>query len=166
MGPREDSDRRLVEPFVRRIEFGQDDDEDFHAADGAVAGAGTDHDAGAGADRDALTVEFHLRVRAAFEEVVGLCQPPVVMDLRVFGDLCDMHGAGEVGDVAEGTARGAAGAGDACDLGEVSDFEAGRHGAKGRDAEDAGLREGRRLKEVRCKEVVVSDGTRVVAVNL
>src|SRR5690606_1770232 len=62
----------LIKPFVFRIELRIDDDQDFHVAEGAVAGAGADHDAGARLDGSNFVVQLHAGIEAAFEKVIGL----------------------------------------------------------------------------------------------
>src|SRR5262245_8642526 len=117
-----ESEGYLVEPFVGGVEFGVDDDEDLHAADGPVAGARADHDTGAGADVEYFVVELHLSAPLTLQKVVGLGQAFVVVQGVVEGDFCDVDRAGVVVHVGQAAAGGAARAGSAGKGGEVDEL--------------------------------------------
>ncbi len=105
-----------VEPFISRIEFRKDDDQDLHAADGSVADTRRNHKGLQRLNGDEFTVEFELRVAATFEDDVGFREGLVVVEPRVFADFGDVQGAGEFRDTMERSLSGAAGAGNAGDL--------------------------------------------------
>ena len=114
-----------VEPLVGGVEFRQADDEDLHFADGSMPGAGSDHDGHPDADGNAFAVELHGGIRTAFENDVRFSEALVVVRLSVDGNRCVMDRTGEVEDVGEGAAGGAAGTRDAGDRVEVGEFVAG-----------------------------------------
>lgn len=68
-----------IEVFVRGVEFRQYENEDFHPPQGAVPHAGSNKDGHAGTHGDALAIEFHLGAGCAFQKIVRLGQPPVIV---------------------------------------------------------------------------------------
>jgi hypothetical protein len=130
----------LVKPLVTRVVFGEDDDEDFHFTQGAVAGAWANEDRDTRAHGDDVLIELHAGVGAALEEIIRFSETLVIVQAGVCGDVGDVDRGGEVGNIFERTMRGAAGALDAGDGGEIDKFvgfgghvfeprEARRHGA-------------------------------------
>ncbi len=85
-----------VKPFIVRIEFGIDDNQHFHPADGAVARPGPDHHAEPRLDRQEGLVELHLSPGLALEKVVSFEQSLVVVKPRICADVRDVNRAGEV----------------------------------------------------------------------
>ena len=109
----------IVEVFVGGVEGGDGDVDDFHFADGAVAAAGFDEDAGHGLDGEEFTIE--LDVALTFEDEIDLGHLFVIVAAGFFGDVDHVDaGDGVFGD-AEGAPRGAAGAGGAGDFVELFD---------------------------------------------
>ena len=113
-----------VKPFIGRIKFRKDDNQDFHTADRSVANAWRNHNGLQRLNGDEFTVEFELRLASTFENDVGFRVSFVVVEPRVFTDFGDVQGAGEFRDTMERSLSGSAGAGNAEDLCEVSRFPA------------------------------------------
>ena len=113
-----------VKPFIGRIEFRKDDNQDFHTADRSVANAWRNHIGLQRLNGEELTVEFELSFVATFEDDVGFREGLVVVKPRVFADFGDVQGAGEFRDTMKGSPGGSARAGNAGDVCEVSRFPA------------------------------------------
>lgn len=109
----------VVEVFVCGVEGGDGDVDDAHFADGAVAAAGFDEDAGHGFDGEEFAIE--LDVAVAFEDEVDLGHFLVIMDAGFPGDVDEVDAGDGVFRDAEGAARGAARAGVAGDFVELFD---------------------------------------------
>ncbi len=110
----------LVEPFVAWIEGGNRHDQRPQLADGAVAAAGLNQDGVAGVNGMALAVEFHLAF--AFEDVIDLGEPLMIVGLGVDADVGDVERRDAVGVVDEGSPGFAAGAGDGRQVGGAGDL--------------------------------------------
>jgi len=100
----------LVEPLVVRVKFRVNNDQHFHGPDCAMAHAGPDQNGLTGGDIQATSIEFQLRRGAAFEDVIHLGKPSVVMFAGVDRYRGAMDRAGEVGDVGKSSASGPTGA--------------------------------------------------------
>lgn len=87
--------------------------------------AGWDHDGLAFGQFDDFIIKLHLCIRPAFQDVVGFGERFVVVQLRIFGDLCDMQRAGKLRDASEGTSGSSAWAWDPGNTGEVGDIAYG-----------------------------------------
>ena len=111
-----------IKPFVARVVFGEDDDEDFHFAQGAVAGAGADEDAQTRTDGDDVVIELHAGVGTALEEVIRFGEALVVVHLGVSGNIGDVNRGWVIGDALKRAVRRTAGAPNARDGGEIDDF--------------------------------------------
>lgn len=88
-----------VEPFIRRIELWQHDNEHRHASQRAMTNSGRDDEALAFPDRNYFTVQFHLSIVSALQKEIRLRERLVIMSLSVFSDFCDMHRPRKLGDV-------------------------------------------------------------------
>ena len=98
----------LVKPFVRRIERRNCHINDFHFANGAMAAAGFDHNAGHWLDRKSVVVQLDLPF--PFEHDVNLSHSFVIVRSRIFRDVDAVHTGGRTGSFGKSTPRRAAGA--------------------------------------------------------
>ena len=84
-----------------------------------MANAGRNHNTHASFDGNDLVIQLHLRVGAAFQEVVRFRKRFVVVLSGIFTDLRHVQGAGKRVHVREGSSSGPAGAGNAFNVRKV-----------------------------------------------
>ncbi len=111
-----------IEPFVGRIKLGGGDNDDFHAADGSMAGSGVDHDGRVRTNWDLLAVQFHPGIRGTLQEEIGFRDPLVVMDASVRRNFGQVKRIGDRGRLHQSAPGRAARAGGARQSFEIQDF--------------------------------------------